>query len=556
MMKIVYLLLIALAAYSALFLISDEVISPDDLIFEFFSSELGRPGGRLGYLPPGDEIFGEKGFIPRYFVYGLEGRVYPRKFPGFILFWGGLRRILPAGTGRLINPLCAALSILLLYLVGRELFPGERTAFRAAVFLAVTPVFIRRAFVYNPTLFNLAVFLAALLFLLRSLRRGWWYDYLGFGIFSGVFLWIRPTNSIYLATFLIFFLIERRRVVGRYLVAALALVLLGGAGLLFFNRTVYGGYFTLGYTATHLQEAAALGDTAPAGIRGILDYLRFYPQFWFPHIKNTPAALALGFPLLILALLGFALPRPRPELSAGEDESGLPGEDGYRPERPLRFKLYYLSLFVIAVGFFSNFGTFGHEKHEFTLHSSFLRYLMPMICLLPLFAARFLERVRLSAGRMITPLAGFSLLIALFAPAGMIETTLQSRYNREVGDFLRFHSDERTVFFSHYWDKVLYPERIVYTLGTHFPTEMAEEMIRKVHRAGYRVAYPAHPADGMIGDFILQHYIVEEIEGPDRLSFLSRLAAPFIPSRLYPVRLYLVREEKIPPEPAPAGSPR
>ncbi len=546
-MKLVYLLLIALIGYSALFFFSDEVISPDDLIFSFFSGHLAETG-RLGYLPPGDELFGEEGFIPRYFVYGKGGLVYPRKFPGFIIFWAGLKRILPPEAARLVNPLCAVLSLLLLYLIGREVFPGGRTAIRAAVFLAVTPVFIRRAYAYNPTLFNLALFLAALYFLLRGLRRGWWWEYLLFGLLAGALLWTRPTNIVYLASFFIFFFLERRRVDGRYLAAALVVIGLCGLGLLFFNRSIYGGYFQLGYTATHLQEAAAIEETAPSGIAGILDYLNFHPQIWLLHLKNTPGALLLGFPLLILALLGFILPRPRPiPAEEGEDEAGP------APAPAPRFNLYYFWLFALSLVFFSNFGTFGHEKNEFTLHSSFLRYLVPAICLLPLFAARALERVRIPARRLMAGLAGFSLLVALLAPAGMIETVLQSRYYREAGKFLLAATDGRTVIFTHYWDKAVFPERMIYTLGTHFPTEGVGGVIRKVQRSGYRAAYPVHPADGEIGDFLRENYRVEVIEGPERLSPVSRLAARFIPADLYPVRLLLVKGEK---PPAGEGPPR
>ncbi len=542
-MKLLGLLLAALAAYSALFFFSDEVISPDDLIFDFFSTQLARTG-RLGWLPPGDRVFGERGFIPRYFVYGGEGMAYPRKFPGFIFFWAGLKKLLPPEFSRLVNPLCAALSLLLIYLIGREVFPGEKTALRAAVFLAVTPVFIRRAHAYNPTLFNLAVFLAALYFLLRGLRRGWWWEYLLFGLFSGALLWIRPTNCVYLATFLVFFFIERRRTDGRYLVAALVLILLAGAGLLLFNRSVYGGCFHLGYGATHLQAAAAAEKSAPSGLRSIFDYLSWHPRIWLLHLKNTPAALALGFPLSVLALIGFVLPRRRPVLPAGGEE-----DTGFAPAAPLRFNLYFYCLAAAAVVFFANFGTYGHESNEFTLHSSYLRYLMPVICLLPLFAARALERVKPPGGKLIPALAGFSLLVAVLAPAGVMETALQSRYYREAGEFILSATDEKTVVFTHYWDKVVFPGRTVYTLGTHFPPETVGGVIRKVRGAGYRVAYPAHPADAVIGDFLRANFPVTEIEGPVRLSAPARLAARFIPRELYPVRLCLVEGEM----PAPAA---
>ena len=286
MMKLFYILLIALVCYSLPFFYSDEVISPDDLVYDFFSSHLAETG-KMGYRPPGDAIFGIEGFTPRYFVYNSSGETFPRKFPGFIIFWGGLKRILPPEMSRLVNPLCAIISLLLLFLIGRIVFPSLKTPIRAVILLATTPVFIRRAYAYNATLFNLAVFLAALYFLLRALERRGLGSYILFGIFAGAMIWIRPTNAVYLITFFILLLIERKRVVRKWMLVALILIALGGGGLLLFNRTVYGSYLNLSYTATHQPTETSITTKVPLSIRRILDYLNFHPNIWMLHLKNA-----------------------------------------------------------------------------------------------------------------------------------------------------------------------------------------------------------------------------------------------------------------------------
>jgi Dolichyl-phosphate-mannose-protein mannosyltransferase len=549
-MKILYILLIALVCYSLPFLFTDEVISPDDLVYDFFSSHLAETG-KIGYRPPGDAIFGREGFTPRYFVYNSSGETFPRKFPGFIIFWAGLKRILPGEASRLVNPICAVFALWMLFLIGKAVFPGFNTPIRAAILLATTPVFIRRTFAYNPTLFNLAIFLAALYFLIRLLQSRRLYFYLAFGVFAGAMIWIRPTNIVYLAGFAIMIFIERKKVVGKRLIILIILVVLFGGGLLLYNHASYGSFFNLGYTADQQPVQTSVSTKVPLNIRMIIDYLNFHPGIWMMHLKNAPLAFTLAFPLLIISLIGFMIPRQSrtsgPVLlsdegtyaeagSAAEEEGPLEVGDSL----PIRFNLYYFWLFLISIVFFSNFATYGHEKGELILHSSYLRYLMPTLCLLPLFAARALERFSFPPIRLMAILAGFNLIVALVGPGGSVETIMQSRYYRECRSFLLENTDKKTVIFTYYWDKLVFPERMVYTHGTQTPSDEIGDMIRMVEEKGYRVVYPFNPCDSIIGDILRKDYRVKEITGPTNLSPLTRRAADFIPGDLYPVRLYTV----------------
>lgn len=555
MIKLIYILLIALIVYSLPFFFTDEVISPDDLVYDFFSSHLAETG-KIGYRPPGDAIFGREGFTPRYFIYNSSGETFPRKFPGFIIFWAGLKRILPAEVSRLVNPICAVFALLMLFLIGKAVFPGFSTPIRAVILLSTTPVFIRRTFTYNPTLFNLAVFLAALYFLIRLLQSRRLCFYLAFGVFAGSMIWIRPTNIVYLAGFAIMVLIERKKVIGKRLIILIILVVLFGGGLLIYNHASYGSFFNLGYTADQQPVQTSVSTKVPLNIRMIIDYLNFHPVIWMMHIKNAPLAFSLAFPLLILSLIGFSIPR-RPRLAGADlfsdkdisDGSGSGTEEEglieVEDSPPIRFNLYYFWLFFISIVFFSNFATYGYEKGELTLHSSYLRYLMPTLCLLPLFAARALERFSYFPIRLMVILAGFNLLVALTGPGGSVETIMQSRYYRECRSFLLEKTDQKTVIFTYYWDKLIFPERMVYTHGTQTPSDEIGDMIRLVEEKGYRVVYPFNPCDSIIGDILQKDYRVKETTGPNNLSPLTRRAVDFIPGDLYPVRLYTVAGRKV-----------
>jgi len=139
-----------------------------------------------------------------------------------------------------------------------------------------------------------------------------------------------------------------------------------------------------------------------------------------------------------------------------------------------------------------------------------------------------------------TVLAGFNLIVALVGPGGSVETIMQSRYYRQCRSFLLDKTDKKTVIFTYYWDKLVFPERMVYTHGTQTPSTEIGDLIRLVEEKGYRVAYPFNPCDSIIGDVIRKDYRVKEITGPNNLSHLTRRAADFIPGDLYPVRLYQV----------------
>jgi len=538
MRRLPLVLLLALVGYALPFFLSDELISPDDAVFSVFSGHLAQTGA-LAFRPEGDAVFGIRGFVPRYFVYSRNPErladTFPRKFPGFIFLWGGLRAIAPWPVSRLVNPFLAAIALLLLFAIGRTVFPGGKEALWGTIILAVNPLFIHRAYMYNATLCNLVFLLASLLFLLIALRRGPLWAWLLFGVFAGASLWVRPTNPVYLAGFACLVFFERSGVRRRGLLLSLAALAAWALGILLYNKICFGSYLSLGYTVTHVAPEKVMGVKPPLSVAQLADYLRFHPSIWLLHLKNAPISLFIAFPLLPLAAAGFFL-------FAARDES-------------VRFRNFYLCQLVLSAAFFANFGTFGYEKGEFTLHSSFLRYLTPTVALLSLFAARALSRISWPTARPLRVACLFSLLIAFLAPSGQIETVLQSAYYRACRDFLLREVPEDGVLFSHYWDKAVFPERMIHTGGSHFPGESFEVPLRRVLEGGKAVFTTSHFNDEKILIFLQENYSCEEIRGPADLSPVLRFAARFMPAEIYPLILYRVTGPLPVAETEPAFSP-
>lgn len=489
-MKVIPLLLICLAAYCLPFLISDQLTSREDLIFNYFSGHLAETGS-LGYRSPGDASFARRGFVPRCFIY-RPGRdeTLPPAYPGFILLWAGVKKLLPPQLARLINPGGAVLALFLLYLIARVQFGAKREALQAMVILATTPVFIYYTYLYRPILGNLIFFLAGLYFLLLALRKGRVLDYLLFGLAAGFFLWIQPGNPVYLAGLFIFFLIERGRVrLKLFLISVVMIVVLGG-GLLVFNRIFYGSFLPPAVPATY----AGLRPDSPVCHR-LVDYLNINLKTGIFQLLLAPLSLSLGFPLLILAGLGLFVPP-----STGNQT---------------RFPLFCCCFFFLTLLFFA--GGAG-EKGELTLNSSFLRNMMPALALLPLLAVRAISRLDFPSSPCLVILAAFNLLIALLGPSSIADAVIRSGNYGEYRQFLLRELDPGAVLFSAYWDKLVFPERTVYARGDRRTEEELNPVVAEAYRRGREIVTTSHPRDRKVLSCLRKDYQLGEIPGPEKIT--------------------------------------
>ncbi|MCA1581911.1 MAG: glycosyltransferase family 39 protein [Acidobacteria bacterium] len=150
-----------------------------------------------------------------------------------------------------VSPLAAVVSLVLIYLVGRELGLSRAAGLACASMFACVPILVFQALQPMSDVVATAWALAAVFLALRARRTGAWAA--GAGLAFGAAVLVRPSSAVLILP-LIFAMPPSRR--------AWSLFLLGGApcaAVLFaFNRAVYGGMFRSGYDESGASTAFSL----------------------------------------------------------------------------------------------------------------------------------------------------------------------------------------------------------------------------------------------------------------------------------------------------------
>ena len=198
---------LAIAGYVA-YAILERMPHVQDSVAYLFQAKVFARGQLWAPLPARPEFFEHEFLIQR------DGRWFAKYPPGFpaILALGVI-----VGAPWLVNPVCAALSIVLVFLIGRRL-AGTPTGLIAAALAVTSPflIFLSGSFMSHP-----AGLLMALLFAWLFLRREHPASALGAGIALGIGLLVRPwTMAAIAAPFGIVALAElareRERALRRY----------------------------------------------------------------------------------------------------------------------------------------------------------------------------------------------------------------------------------------------------------------------------------------------------------------------------------------------------
>jgi hypothetical protein len=248
-----------------------------------------------------------------------EGRWYSQYPPGHILLLAAGQLV---GAPWIVNPLCGALSVVLLYFIGKEIY-NEATARLAVLLAALSPfvLLVSSSFMnHASTLLMLELFLLGAV---RMIRRPSWPISLLAGLALGCAVAIRPLTAAAVgAPFAIYALVRLFRPSpadggsGVRLPFALhCLVAAGGLTvpvvlLLLFNQLTNGSPLLFGYEALHGKEhlpgfgRSGFWNEPHTPLRGLT---------W--TLKNFNALnqylFGLPFPSLLLPLLGLAWIRTR-----------------------------------------------------------------------------------------------------------------------------------------------------------------------------------------------------------------------------------------------------
>jgi hypothetical protein len=309
-------------------LVFERVPHVNDEIAYLFQAKLFQSGRLYAPSPCGREFFD----FPHIINNGKWYSIYPPGFPLLLVLGLAFR------TPWLINPILAALTIVLFFLLGTEIY-SRSVGLLAALLAAISPWFLLMSSTmmsHTSSLFFNSLFL---LFLFRSLRKPSLSQGLAAGISWGMAFLIRPLNTLFFSlVFFIFFAVRLLRS-PRNKARRNALALLAGAMaffglLLLYNSLTTGGPFRMGHLVRYgpsysviFGRAATLdSDFTPlAGAIQMADNLRalnsdlfgwpvssflaMLPLLWLsrlnPKDRNRDLLLLCGIGCLVVAFSFF-----------------------------------------------------------------------------------------------------------------------------------------------------------------------------------------------------------------------------------------------------------
>jgi len=510
------ILILSFLIFAIPYLICSHPLSPDEVDYQY-TSTLFSQSGKIVFKSEGDAIFRESGFLPRHFSYNKAGEIVPHGSPGFIIFLGLLKFLLPDFVAILINPLLMVVCIYLIYKISGIIFDEEKKCLYAALLFASMPLVFRGAYGIMPDVLNLAIFLLAFWTVLKLLEEKHIRDYLLLGICLGLLCWVRQTSVLLFIPLGIFILLYRKDLLNTRLVLTGTIAGLFIMGLLLFNWKIFGQIFAVGLTATKHIPSATEHILKEQGLLKTLRILSIRPGIVFNHLRSVPSAFLLAFPPLIFSIFGVYY--------------------SHNKEINRKFSIFFLSLATLLVLFFSNFITYGYTQGELTFNSSFLRYLLPCFALLPILAVVGIFGLGIKTRIIFPTVLVFNLIIAIVGPFGLAETILARLYFKEASSFLLKNTNEQSVIFSYYWDKSVFPERIVFTRQLNSREELSA-LIDKIFSHKYTLYYVCYKRTIRLEKFLMDNYDLEVTRGPELKNPFLKIVPP--PRSIYPVKLYKI----------------
>ena len=526
--RIFYLLIACFVFYASPWLVARHLLSPDEANYDYFSTLLASRGKITSHMPAEVEL-GIRGLLPRAFVNNEKGQAAPGVSPGLIFLLGLFKLAFPDSWALIVDPLLATVAIYLCYHLSRIILEDDRGALWSALLLAVTPIFAWLATSLLAGMLNLVLFLAGLLALSKAVSENKKTYYIIFGACCGLLVWARYSSVIFLPAlgFPIYWNWKRLR--KRHLLLSLASGCFFIVLLMVYLNFLYGSPLATGYPHSLHRGFSTLATSSISGLSLGLELLLRPSLIWLRlNFLSIPVSFSLAAPVFVFSLVGLYLWVRRRRITWLKASLGL-------------------VILLLPIWFFGNFMPYGYGDPEvarenfLTLGSSFLRYLLPLLALLPIWATVALSAFAPSAQKpALLILIAFSLFTFVFAPWGLIEKTLARLYFRNVSNFVLAHTGEKTVVLTCYWDVGLFPHRPVFTNTRSLSRQQLKELTDSILNGGYSIAYVEHRMDKQVGQFLTTNYPVEIVGGPleKKGSFMARLPWP---KSHYPVVLYIVK---------------
>lgn len=254
--------------------------SPDETANFVFAKQFIEQN-RLSFDEPLNRI-SHNVILPRS-VNAIDGKLVPQSFPGMILFYGLLGKIIGLNAVTFISPILALLCVLILYWLMKVIFDKNIAFWSALVLLFLPPFWFNsgKSMLHNTTFIFFLLLGLLLLYQFANQKK---VIYSALGCFSlGLSLFIRTAELIPIAiTLVIFMVLFRKRFNWKALIINFLCFCLPLAGLLALNYWVYSHFFSLGYFSFDQTSTGANQNT----VSQIIDLIRTVLLPFGLNIKN------------------------------------------------------------------------------------------------------------------------------------------------------------------------------------------------------------------------------------------------------------------------------
>lgn len=407
-------------------------VSPDETANYFFT-ELYSETGELAYSDELNEI--AHGIIrPRGTVYS-DGRIVPQKFLGFPVVNGTVAVLIPEFV-RFLTPLLAVVGVLFLFLLLRDLF-NERVAVTSSLLLFISsPYWYWSSMGMFENVAGCVMLIISLRYFFKLLTTNDLKDYLLTGLFLGLALFMRPEFILLAAPLFIIVLLNRKRIRKLYACLSLLSFIVAISPFFILNDSLYGSPLSTGH---HLHYGVA----EPISIG----------SFSMVNILKNSVNLVLLTPLLFLFSL-FGL--------VSCSKKGV--------------NLHYILFFIVASLTLCFYFLSGRVS-SIDIHSSYVRYLLPLYLLSLPFVSHFILRFKSKIAILLV-----CSIVLVSVPWVVLKTDANlnssARYDRISSEIVEATEPDAVIFLD-YWDKAVFPERKV-GLVRELPEESRCETLSEI----------------------------------------------------------------------------
>jgi hypothetical protein len=420
--------------------------APDEAMGKYFTEKYSKTGS-LQYYEPLSTI-AHNYARPRN-AFSKNSHVSPATFPGFFIVFGTVGAIAFKAIP-FLTPVFAVMGGVFMYLLVLHTSKNKNISIFAVLLLFTLPPY----WIWSSTTFfnNIAssVFLlGGILFFLKAVDSRKFGYYIISGCCYGVDCLFRTTDITYFIALLPIIYILRKKIVWRYLAAALASFILVVSPVFIMNKQLHGSFLSFGYDNSNVtSKNLSTFDKAAAKLTFFILPSGFHPGNILIHTEEYVVEVIPLISLFGIIGLIYLLREKTPSS---------------------QYSVYFIAISLwILIYYGSGVGFVGSAS--FTLFSSYIRYFLPIYIFIIPFAAVSISKLPRKVFIIFVPILMLTSILTSYSGVGGISEIAQARKSEDQKDKVILNMTENnSVVFTTLADKYIFPDRKVIIYGPGYP---------------------------------------------------------------------------------------